>query len=80
MGRTVGAYEAKTHLPKLLEAVEAGETVTITRRGRAVAELRPIQTPRDLAREAIAEIHAARRGVKLGGLGIKGLIEEGRRF
>lgn len=40
--REVGAFEAKTHLAELLAAVEAGETVTITRRGRPVAQLVPM--------------------------------------
>ena len=38
---TVGVHEAKTHLSDLRRRVEAGETVTITRRGEPVAELRP---------------------------------------
>ena len=33
--RTVGSYEAKTHLPRLLSQVEKGETITITKRGQA---------------------------------------------
>ena len=39
---TVGAFEAKTHLGQLLEQVERGEEITITRRGRAVARLVPV--------------------------------------
>jgi len=39
--REIQASEAKTHLPKLLEAVERGETIIITRHGRAVARLSP---------------------------------------
>ena len=38
---TVGSYEAKTHLPQLLERVERGETITITRHGKPVARLVP---------------------------------------
>jgi prevent-host-death family protein len=38
---TVGSYEAKTHLPRLLERVERGETIIITRHGKAVARLVP---------------------------------------
>ena len=38
---TVGVHHAKTHLSDLLRRVEEGETVTITRRGEPVAELRP---------------------------------------
>lgn len=40
--REVGAFEAKTHLSELLLAVEAGESSTITRRGKAVAVLSPV--------------------------------------
>ena len=44
---TVGAYEAKTHLPKLLERVAKGETITITRHGKPVATLGPpVEPPR----------------------------------
>jgi len=35
----VGAFEAKTHFSKLLDAVERGERVIITRRGKKVAEM-----------------------------------------
>ena len=38
---TVGAYEAKTHLPQLLERVAKGETITITKHGVPVAVLTP---------------------------------------
>lgn len=44
----VPVHEAKSHLSELLRRVEAGETVTITRHGRIVAELRP---PTPLRRE-----------------------------
>ena len=39
--REVGAFEAKTHLSALLDAVAAGATVLITKRGRPVARLVP---------------------------------------
>src|SRR5947208_832060 len=38
----VGSYEAKTHLPELLDRVERGEIVVITRRGRPAAHLVPV--------------------------------------
>jgi prevent-host-death family protein len=41
MSREVGAYEAKTHLPQLLRDVERGDRVTITVRGKPIAELVP---------------------------------------
>ena len=50
---TVSAYEAKTHLPRLLRAAERGETVIITRHGKPVAQLGPVQERR---REEIAEV------------------------
>jgi prevent-host-death family protein len=39
--REIAASEAKTHLPQLLDDVERGETVVITRHGRAIARLVP---------------------------------------
>lgn len=44
---TVGSYEAKTHLPRLLKRVEKGETVVITNRGVPVAQIVPIESSRD---------------------------------
>jgi len=38
----IGAYEAKTHLPKLLERIQKWERFTITKHGRPVAELIPV--------------------------------------
>jgi prevent-host-death family protein len=40
----VGAFEAKTHLSKLLDAVESGDHVFITRHGKRIAELSPVKT------------------------------------
>lgn len=39
--KTVNVHEAKTHLSRLLEAVEAGESVTIARAGKPIADLVP---------------------------------------
>lgn len=38
----IGSYEAKTHLPRLLDEVEAGASYTITKHGRPVARLVPV--------------------------------------
>jgi prevent-host-death family protein len=60
--KEVGAYEAKTHLPRLLREVEAGETVVITRHGKPIARLVPARSgDRDKVLAAIARIKAARR-------------------
>jgi prevent-host-death family protein len=79
---SVGAYEAKTHLPQLLDRVARGEEIRITRNGRPVARLVPETTsPTDDIRAAIAEIKEFRKGRTLGGdVTIRQLIEEGRRF
>lgn len=44
MSMSVGAFEAKTHLSALLQKVEKGEVVTITKHGRPVARLVPVET------------------------------------
>jgi prevent-host-death family protein len=79
--KEVGAFEAKNRLGQLLDWVEAGEEIVITRRGRAVARLVPPSTghDRESGRKAAQRIRQMRKGVRLGGLQIKGLINEGRR-
>jgi prevent-host-death family protein len=44
---TVGAFEAKTHFAQLLQRVERGEEIVITRRGKEVARLVPAATKYD---------------------------------
>ena len=78
--KQVGVYDAKTQLPRLLEAVERGEIVTITRHGRPVARLVPVTSSQRTVLETIEAIRDFRRGLALGGLKIKEFIEEGRRF
>lgn len=76
---TVGAYDAKTRLAELLDQVEKGEQITITRHGVPVALLVPVAPPpRMSVQEAITSIRELRRGQKLGGLELRDLIEEGR--
>jgi prevent-host-death family protein len=78
--RTVGTLEAKTHLSTLLEQVERGEEIVITRHGRAVARLVPVGTvSRDGLEKTVARLKSFRRGRRLGELSAKALIEEGRR-
>lgn len=75
---SVGAYEAKTHLPALLARVERGETVTITRHGRPIAKLVPVDIVRPVV-EVFMELDGLRDGVTTGGDSLKDLIEDGRR-
>jgi prevent-host-death family protein len=78
--REIGAFEAKNKLGALLDAVERGEEITITRRGKPVARLvRPAAVfDRTAARAAANRMRKRRKGFTLGGLAIKGLINEGR--
>jgi prevent-host-death family protein len=82
----VGSFEAKTKLAELLDKVEAGETVTITRRGKAVAKLVPASaddSERARRRALIDEIRRWRVGKDRGagpGTTIPELIKAGRRY
>jgi prevent-host-death family protein len=78
--REIGAFEAKNRLGQLLDWVEAGEEVVITRRGRVVARLVPPRSDIDpqQARAAAAAIRTMSKGVKLGRSKLKDLIAEGR--
>ena len=79
--QTVGAYEAKTHFAQLLDAVEKGEKITITRHGVPVAMLVPSrEVPRPDVDAAIDAWLETRKGISLGDdLTIREMIEEGRR-
>ncbi len=77
---SVGAYEAKTHLPRLLEEVATtGKTYVITRHGVPVARLVPIRTGAAKPGDVIRELRRARQDSELGELTIRELIDEGRR-
>lgn len=79
--RTVGSYEAKTHLSRLLDEVAGGEEITITKHGVPVAVLvPPPEKKRRSTSEVIEELREFRKGVRLGDdLTIRDLIQEGRR-
>jgi len=71
--REIQASEAKTRLPQLLDDVERGETVVITRHGRAIARIVPEahlrQAEIDKAIENIS-IHPGRAALRAGGIGV----------
>ena len=78
--RRIGAYEAKTHLPRLLDEVAGGETITITKHGVPVALLVPPgRTGAPEVRAAVAGLRAFRARHPLGDVTIRELIDEGRR-
>ena len=82
--KSVGSYEAKTHLPRLLSEVERGGTITITKRGKPIAVLSPARASagHDVA-AIIADFRAysreqARGRGPLSAHEVKEMIEEGR--
>jgi len=78
---SVGAFEAKTHLSELLDQVEAGHKITITKRGKPVAMLVPVTSTqgREEVSEVIARIKHFRTKCKTGKVDIEALIQEARR-
>lgn len=81
--KTVGAFQAKTQLSQLLDQVEKGEAVTITRHGRPVAVLAPVAPtqPAKTGEEWLAEVKRLRKGITLGAtVTVRQLIDEGRRY
>lgn len=82
--KSVGSYEAKTHLPRLLSQVEKGESITITKRGKPIAVLSPAhESPKRDLKALIAEFKSfsqqqARGREPLTVREIKEMIEEGR--
>jgi prevent-host-death family protein len=80
--REVQASDAKTHLPQLLDEVERGETVVITRHGRAIARIVPEAHRRQAEVDrAVDGIKALRR--RTGKITVAELLsarDEGRRY
>ena len=76
--RTVGLFEAKQKLSKLVERAEEGERIGITRRGKLAAYIVPAKPARSI-KEIFDDIEKGRKRTKpLRGVTIKSLIEEGR--
>jgi prevent-host-death family protein len=76
--KSIGAYEAKTHLSALLDSVESGETVVITRHGRPVARLIPARRS-STVEQAMADLLEIRESLDMGSDSIESLIAEGQR-
>lgn len=80
--KTVGVSEAKAHFAQLLDDVERGEEVTITRHGRPVAKLvgaTPRRDPAELA-AAMDRIRALSAGKHVTAEEIREWINAGRRY
>lgn len=80
--REIQASEAKAHLPQLLDDVERGETLIITRHGRPIARLVPERDRRQAERDAaIARIRERRRDKA--GISVEEILsarDEGRKY
>jgi prevent-host-death family protein len=77
---TITAEEASTKFMSILDQMKDGEAVTITRQGVPVATLFSSKKPEKMTpREAIERIKELRKGVRLDGLSIREMIDEGRR-
>ncbi len=77
----IGCYQAKTHLPRLLERVAKGEHITITKHGVPIAEVIPVNSKnRPARREVIEQLKAFGKGRRLGKATIRQLMEEGRKY
>ena len=80
--KTVGSFEAKTRLPQFLERAAKGEEFTITKHGKPVARLVPPLAAKSApdVRLAVEAMKQFRKGRTLGGLSIREMIDERRRF
>jgi prevent-host-death family protein len=80
--KSIGAFEAKTHLSELLERVSRGEKFTITRHGVPTAVLVPATeaAPKLTHQEVVAGMRALRKRVKPGKMSVRDMVKEGRRF
>lgn len=80
--REVGTFEAKNKLSALLDLVDKGEEIAITRNGRRIARLVKDDggpDARTRAREAAIRLGELSKGFTLDGISIRSLIDEGRR-
>jgi prevent-host-death family protein len=79
---SVGAFEAKTHLSELLDRVERGEKITITRHGVPAAMLVPVtETKPKLTHEEIVEgMRELRKSIKSDTMSVRDMVNEGRRY
>lgn len=75
----VKSSAAKIQFNSLLKRVAEGETVQITRQGIPIAQLVPMETGKLDPVDVVRDLRALRRGLKLGNLKIRDLIDEGRR-
>jgi prevent-host-death family protein len=76
----IGTYELKTHLSEVLDAVEHGQTVIVTRHGKPIARILPSDAAeREQVSQAVQSLLSFPRTRLPKGVTIRSLIEQGRR-
>ena len=82
MAQYIGAFEAKTHFSRIIEKAEQGADFIVTRRGKPVAMILPLERKPEMTRmeamEQLMEMRKLYRG-KPGSFNIREAIEEGRK-
>jgi prevent-host-death family protein len=79
--KQVSVEDEETRLRRLVDEVEHGETITITRNGRAVARLVPVRRRKRTVEEAVEAMLEFGDKHTLGeGVTVRDLIEDGRRY
>lgn len=79
--KSIGSFEAKTHLASLIDNVLKGNEYIITKRGKPVARLIPYSSTDDdmSIKEILAQFDTVRKSIK-GKINIKEYINEGRKY
>ncbi len=81
----VGTFHAKTHFSQLIERVQKGEEITITKHHKPVARLVPADRPlREHVAKVFRQMDVLRKSIEAAKpqdkTNLKDLINEGRRF
>ena len=66
MQHQISLREANQHLSRYVKSVERGEELVITRRGKPVARLVPVDAERQLSPEQLAALERTRQRMKQG--------------
>lgn len=73
------AVDAKVKFGAVLDAVERGEEIIVTRNGKRVARIVPAREPGMAQADAVERLKTFADGITLGGLDLRTLRDEGRR-
>mgnify|MGYP001807137040 CR=1 FL=1 len=77
--KEITAVEAKVKFGALLDEIERGEEVIVTRNGKPVARISPMAAPKMAREEAVRRLVALGKGNRLDGLDLLAMRDEGRK-